>query len=132
MPDVAWKRERLSAESTLPPHDPGDFMLIPVLLLAFPAEIRNMIPGRIIEDGIPAALTGLLQHFLLFGNIPDSLRFAGEQFLQPGEQIAPSISLQLPLQSVAKANQFNVTVYTRQYTMKMQEGKAMKEKTNNT
>ena len=84
MPDVAWKRERLSAESTLPPHDPGDFMLIPVLLLAFPAEIRNMIPGRIIEDGIPAALTGLLQHFLLFSDIHDSLRFAGEQFLQPG------------------------------------------------
>lgn len=132
MPDIARKSKRLSTPPALPTHDPDDFVLIPILLLTLSAEIRIMIPGWIIKDGFPAALAGLLQHFSIFSDFHDSLRLAGKQFLQPGEQIAPPISLQSPLQSVAKANQFNVTVYTRQYTMKMQEGKAMKEKTNNT
>jgi hypothetical protein len=89
MPDVARKGKRLSAHPTLPPHDPNDVMLIPILLLTLPAEIRNMIPGWIVEDGIPAAFAGLLQHFLFFGDFHNSLRLAWEQFFQPGKQFAP-------------------------------------------
>jgi hypothetical protein len=89
MTDIAWECEYLSATPALSAHDPGDFMLIPILLLTLPAVIRNMIPGRIIKDGFPAALAGLLQHLLFFCDFHDRLRLAGKQFLQPGEQITP-------------------------------------------
>jgi len=93
MPDVARERERLSAFPALPAHDPGNLMLIPILLLTLPAEIRNMIPGWIIKDGFSAALAGFLQQFLFFGDFHNSLRLAREQFFQPGEQNVPPIIL---------------------------------------
>ena len=89
MPDIARKGKLLSAFFTGSPHDPDNIVVMLILLFALPAVIRNMIPGRIIKDRLPAVPAGLLQQLgsLLYFN--DAHGFLLKQFPKPVKQSAP-------------------------------------------
>ena len=91
MRDRRREGELFTAGTTLPLHDPRDVVLVLVLPLALLAVVRDMLPGRIVEDRFTAGAAGFFQHLLfrLDFQVGHRFRFPGKEFLHPVEQIIP-------------------------------------------
>ena len=66
--DSRWKRELFTTPFALPLHDLRNIMLVLVFPLALLAVIRDMLPGRSVEDWLPTRFTWFLQEFGFFFN----------------------------------------------------------------
>ena len=89
MPDIAREGKLLPALLTGSPHDPDNIIVMLVLLFALPAVIRNMIPGRIVKDRLPAVPAGLLQQLWRLLYLNDAHGFLMKQFLKPVKHNIP-------------------------------------------
>ena len=99
-----WKCEKVTAGLALPldlTRRASSLLFFPLrreLPLAFLAIIRNMIPGRIIGEGLPTALTGLLEAGSWFSAVP-------------APELAPSFQTS---SLSSRSGSFNVLLLSRQ------------------
>ena len=98
MLDRTWERELLTAGSALPLHDLRNVVLVLVLPLALLAVVRDMLPGRIVEDRLSTCPAGFLQElgFFLDRHGCHGFGFPGKDIFQPVEHSSSSV-LQFPI-----------------------------------
>ena len=63
---VAWECELLPALLALPPHNLRGAVLVLVLALTLLTVVRDMLPGRIIEDRLATSPAGFFQELGFF------------------------------------------------------------------